>query len=269
MSVPNKSMVPAACWNMKWDSWDGRPNCHMNINKWDIFFTDSFLQITDGFLTHFGNWWDLHWLWVPKCLTIPQCRGRTGWCCFPSYRLHHLMGTLIPTLSMSNSLRDHTNWMLLQPESRWDRQPSIYPLQWKWGMIYHLHIRYRVAHLLANWGWVDFDLGCSILCLVLPGLMGKWQKWLSRWARWCNIPNQSLPYPVPGVGPPCSWLAYDCGRGEECWRRSRRCPYRRPEPSGRHLPSRTHRPLSNLSPIPLPNNKSVTFPGLFVMFDKT
>ena len=31
----------------------------------------------------------------------------------------------------------------------------------------------RVTHLLANLGWVDFDLGCSTLCLVLHGLMGN------------------------------------------------------------------------------------------------
>ena len=60
---------------------------------------------------------------------------------------------------------------------------------------------YRVTHLLANLGWVDFDLGCSTLCLVLPGLMGNWQSWLSSWARWGNIPNQSQPNPgSPGYG---------------------------------------------------------------------
>ena len=32
---------------------------------------------------------------------------------------------------------------------------------------------------MANLGWVDFDFGCSTLCLVLPGLMGNWQNWLS------------------------------------------------------------------------------------------
>ena len=44
--------------------------------------------------------------------------------------------------------------------------------------------KYRVTHLLANLGWVDFDFGCSTLCLVLLGLMGSWQNWLSSWARW-------------------------------------------------------------------------------------
>ena len=28
---------------------------------------------------------------------------------------------------------------------------------------------YRVTHLRANLGWVDFHFGCSALCLVLPG----------------------------------------------------------------------------------------------------
>ena len=42
---------------------------------------------------------------------------------------------------------------------------------------------HRVTHLLANLSWVDLDVGCSILCLVMPGLMGNWQNWLSSWAR--------------------------------------------------------------------------------------
>ena len=54
-------------------------------------------------------------------------------------------------------------------------------------------MKYRVTHLLANLGWVDLDLGCSNLCLVLPGLMGNWQIWLSIRARWWNLPNQSQP----------------------------------------------------------------------------
>ena len=39
---------------------------------------------------------------------------------------------------------------------------------------------YRVAHLLANLGWVDHDLNCSTLWLVMPRLMGNWQKWLGK-----------------------------------------------------------------------------------------
>ena len=30
---------------------------------------------------------------------------------------------------------------------------------------------YRVAHLLASMGWVDFDFWCPTHCLGLPGLM--------------------------------------------------------------------------------------------------
>ena len=64
-----------------------------------------------------------------------------------------------------------------------------------------------MAHLLAGLGWVDCDLCCSrsTLCLTLPGPMGNWQKWLSRWARWASTLNQSQPNPgLPGDGPPCT-----------------------------------------------------------------
>ena len=54
-------------------------------------------------------------------------------------------------------------------------------------------------------GWLYFF--CSTFCLVLPGMMGNWQKYLSRWARWGNISNQSQPNPgSPGDSPPCSAL---------------------------------------------------------------
>ena len=39
--------------------------------------------------------------------------------------------------------------------------------------------------------WVDFDFASYTFCEVLIGLMGNWQKWLSRWARWWNITDQS------------------------------------------------------------------------------
>ena len=54
---------------------------------------------------------------------------------------------------------------------------------------------YRVTHLLANLGWVDLDFDCSTVCPILLGLVWIWQKWLSTWARWWNIPNQSQPNP--------------------------------------------------------------------------
>ena len=64
-------------------------------------------------------------------------------------------------------------------------------------------LTYRVAHLLANLGWVDIDLCCSTLCLVLLGLIGNWQKLLSRWARGWSTPNQSQPNAVSQrKGPP-------------------------------------------------------------------
>ena len=42
---------------------------------------------------------------------------------------------------------------------------------------------YRVAHLVANLGWVDLNFDYSTVCLILPGLMGVWQKWLGSWGR--------------------------------------------------------------------------------------
>ena len=38
---------------------------------------------------------------------------------------------------------------------------------------YKRDLLYRVTHLLANLGWVDFDFGCSTLCLVLPGKLAE------------------------------------------------------------------------------------------------
>ena len=45
---------------------------------------------------------------------------------------------------------------------------------------------YRVTHLLADLGWVGFDLGS------FPGLIGQLVAAHQPW----NIPNQSQPYPV-------------------------------------------------------------------------
>ena len=51
-----------------------------------------------------------------------------------------------------------------------------------------------MAHLLANLGWVDFDLG------ILSG----WWLLLPKQAGWWNIQNQSQPKPgSPGDRPPC------------------------------------------------------------------
>ena len=38
---------------------------------------------------------------------------------------------------------------------------------------------YREGNLLGYLGWVDFDIGCSTICLILLGVMGSWQNWLS------------------------------------------------------------------------------------------
>ena len=48
-------------------------------------------------------------------------------------------------------------------------------------------------HLLANQGWVDLDFDRFTVCPTQLGLVGIWQKRLSSWARWWNIPNQSQP----------------------------------------------------------------------------
>ena len=41
---------------------------------------------------------------------------------------------------------------------------------------------YRVAHLVADLGWVDLDIECSTVCPILPKLMGIWQKRLDKCA---------------------------------------------------------------------------------------
>ena len=55
---------------------------------------------------------------------------------------------------------------------------------------------YRVAHLVANLGWVDLNFDYSTVCLILPGLMGVWQKRLGSWARWWNSQIQVNPTQV-------------------------------------------------------------------------
>ena len=42
---------------------------------------------------------------------------------------------------------------------------------------------YRVSHHLSDLGWVDFDFGCFIVCLILLGQMRVWQNGLNSWAR--------------------------------------------------------------------------------------
>ena len=52
---------------------------------------------------------------------------------------------------------------------------------------------YRVAHLVADLGWVDLDFECSTVCPIMSGLMGIWQKGLSKWAKWWKAEIQVNP----------------------------------------------------------------------------
>ena len=45
--------------------------------------------------------------------------------------------------------------------------------------------------MVADLGWVDYDLGHSVVCLVLHDQMWIWQNRLGNWAKWWNIPNPS------------------------------------------------------------------------------
>ena len=62
--------------------------------------------------------------------------------------------------------------------------PVIDSLQF--GLFARHLLLYRVVHLVANLGWVDMNFDYSTVCLILPGLMGVWQKRLGIWARWWN-----------------------------------------------------------------------------------
>ena len=42
---------------------------------------------------------------------------------------------------------------------------------------------YRVTQQVSDLGWVDFDFGCSTVCLILLGLMRYGQSGHSSWAR--------------------------------------------------------------------------------------
>ena len=46
-------------------------------------------------------------------------------------------------------------------------------------------------------GWVDLSFVCSTVCLILPGLMGIWQKGLGCWARWWKTQIKVNPTQVP------------------------------------------------------------------------
>ena len=69
---------------------------------------------------------------------------------------------------------------------------------------------YSVTHLLANLGWVDFDLECSTLCLVLPG--SAWAN--GKLAELAELLGKMVEHPKPKstqprfrqdiTGPPCT-----------------------------------------------------------------
>ena len=64
---------------------------------------------------------------------------------------------------------------------------------------------YKVSHLLVHLGWVDLDFQCSTICLILPRLMGIWQKRLGSRAGWRNNSNQSQTNPSARAdGTPCT-----------------------------------------------------------------
>ena len=47
--------------------------------------------------------------------------------------------------------------------------------------------KYRVSHLVVHLGWVDFDMGCSTACQILPELwedLAKVARRLGMVARW-------------------------------------------------------------------------------------
>ena len=65
---------------------------------------------------------------------------------------------------------------------------------------------YRVTHLLANLGWVDFDLGCSTILPSSSGSSANFPSAQAQPGRGWNSQNQSQPIPgSPGDGSPCIW----------------------------------------------------------------
>ena len=67
---------------------------------------------------------------------------------------------------------------------------------------------YRVVHLLANLGWVDFDLGCSTILPSCSASSANFSSVKAEIGRGWNSQNQSRPNPgSPGDGPPCGFLS--------------------------------------------------------------
>ena len=75
---------------------------------------------------------------------------------------------------------------------------------------------YRVTHLLANLGWVDFDLGCSTILPSCSAASAKFPPAQAELGRQWNSQNASQPNPgSPGDGSPCTTITArtDGGRG--------------------------------------------------------
>ena len=53
----------------------------------------------------------------------------------------------------------------------------------------------RVSHYFSDQGWVDFDLGFSVVCPILSLLMRVWQIGLSNCTRSLDNPNHGQPNP--------------------------------------------------------------------------
>ena len=53
----------------------------------------------------------------------------------------------------------------------------------------NLSIKYRVRHLVADLGWVDFVFGCSTVSQILLGKIRISQYWHRSRARWCATVN--------------------------------------------------------------------------------
>ena len=66
---------------------------------------------------------------------------------------------------------------------------------------------YRVAHLVADLGWVDLDFEWSSVCPIVPWLMGIWLKELHEWERCLNTDIQVKPSQVSDqMGHPVVWM---------------------------------------------------------------
>ena len=79
------------------------------------------------------------------------------------------------------------------------------------------HEKYRVTHLLANLGWVDFDLGCSIILPSCSAASAKFPPVQAESGRLWNSQNPSQPNPgSPGDGSPCILKGWPIPQRKSC-----------------------------------------------------